>query len=86
MGIGPFLSPRSLSFSLSLSLSELDLTTRALSFPLPLLNSQQPLEFPWVNSYYRMMIHRSAIYFQLSRKVDPLNKQITLSKNSCSAM
>ena len=50
------------------------------------LCSQQPLEFPWLNSYYRMMIHRSAIYFQLSRKVDPLNKQITLSKNSCSAM
>ncbi|GJJ70092.1 hypothetical protein EMPS_02441 [Entomortierella parvispora] len=48
--------------------------------------SQQPLEFPWVNSYYRMMIHRSAIYFQLSRKVDPLNKQITLSKNRCSAI
>ncbi|KAG0043642.1 cAMP-regulated phosphoprotein 21 [Gryganskiella cystojenkinii] len=48
--------------------------------------SQQPLEFPWLNSYYRMMIHRSAIYFQLSRKVDPLNKRITLSKNSCSAI
>ncbi|KAF9897154.1 hypothetical protein BX616_006088, partial [Lobosporangium transversale] len=30
--------------------------------------NQTQLEFPWLNSYYRMIIHRSAIYFQLARK------------------
>ncbi|KAF8927665.1 R3H domain-containing protein 1 [Dissophora ornata] len=48
--------------------------------------SQEELEFPWLNSYYRMMIHRSAIYFQLARKVDPLHKRITLSKTEHSAI
>ncbi|KAF9271848.1 R3H domain-containing protein 1, partial [Mortierella alpina] len=48
--------------------------------------SQDVLEFPWLNSYYRMMIHRSAVYFQLARKVDPLLKRITLSKTEDSAI
>ncbi|KAF9957599.1 R3H domain-containing protein 1 [Mortierella alpina] len=48
--------------------------------------SQDTIEFPWLNSYYRMMIHRSAIYFQLARKVDPLLRRITLSKTENSAM
>ncbi|KAF9107946.1 R3H domain-containing protein 2 [Mortierella sp. GBA35] len=48
--------------------------------------SEDVLEFPWLNSYYRMMIHRSAIYFQLARKVDANQKKITLSKTEHSAM
>ncbi|KAF9943579.1 cAMP-regulated phosphoprotein 21, partial [Mortierella alpina] len=48
--------------------------------------SQDVLEFPWLNSYYRMMIHRSAIYFQLARKVDPLLKKITLSRTENSTI
>ncbi|KAG0286886.1 R3H domain-containing protein 1, partial [Dissophora globulifera] len=48
--------------------------------------SQDRLELPWGNSYYRMMIHRSAIYFQLARKVEPLLKKIILSKTECSAI
>ncbi|KAG0210235.1 hypothetical protein BGX33_005016 [Mortierella sp. NVP41] len=48
--------------------------------------SEDVLEFPWLNSYYRMMIHRSAIYFQLARKVDANQKKITLSKSEHSAI
>ncbi|KAG0249351.1 hypothetical protein BG011_009391 [Mortierella polycephala] len=48
--------------------------------------SQTQLDLPWLNSYYRMMIHRSADYFQLARKVNTLQKKITLSKTEHTAI
>ncbi|KAF9185821.1 hypothetical protein BGZ51_002422, partial [Haplosporangium sp. Z 767] len=48
--------------------------------------SQTQLDLPWLNSYYRMMIHRSADHFQLARKIDTLQKKITLSKTDHTAI
>ncbi|KAF9547903.1 R3H domain-containing protein 2 [Mortierella hygrophila] len=42
--------------------------------------SKDVLEFPWLNSYFRMMIHRSAIYYRLARTVNAAQKKIILSK------
>ncbi|KAF9360322.1 cAMP-regulated phosphoprotein 21 [Mortierella sp. AD094] len=47
--------------------------------------SQKSLEFPCLNSYYRLMVHRSADYFKLERKVDHLQK-IIISKTEHSAI
>ncbi|KAF9302976.1 R3H domain-containing protein 2, partial [Linnemannia elongata] len=47
--------------------------------------SKELLEFPWLNSYFRMMIHRSAIYYRLARTVDAAQKKIVLSKTEHSA-
>ncbi|KAG0052743.1 R3H domain-containing protein 2, partial [Linnemannia elongata] len=48
--------------------------------------SKELLEFPWLNSYFRMMIHRSAIYYRLARTVDAAQKKIVLSKTEHSAI
>ncbi|KAF9364090.1 R3H domain-containing protein 1 [Mortierella sp. NVP85] len=42
--------------------------------------SQGHLELPWLNSYFRMLIHRSANYFGLRREVDASHKRIRLFK------
>ncbi|KAF9153102.1 R3H domain-containing protein 2, partial [Linnemannia schmuckeri] len=48
--------------------------------------SKKILEFPWLNSYFRMMIHRSAIYYRLARTVDAAQKKIVLSKTEHTAI
>ncbi|KAG0295738.1 R3H domain-containing protein 2 [Linnemannia gamsii] len=48
--------------------------------------SKEVLEFPWLNSYFRMMIHRSAIYYRLARTVDAAQKKIVLSKTENTAI
>ncbi|KAF9162523.1 R3H domain-containing protein 1 [Mortierella sp. AD010] len=47
--------------------------------------SQKSLEFPCLNSYYRLMVHRSADYFKLERRVDHMQK-IIVSKTEHSAI
>jgi len=49
------------------------------------LHSQPQLEFPTLNGYYRMMVHKVANYFKLTRIVDPSLK-IILFKTEASAM
>ncbi|KAF9898704.1 R3H domain-containing protein 1, partial [Lobosporangium transversale] len=48
--------------------------------------SQEQLEFPSLNSYYRMVIHRVANYFKITRAVDPQNRKIILYKTEQSAI
>ncbi|GJJ73011.1 hypothetical protein EMPS_05369 [Entomortierella parvispora] len=48
--------------------------------------SQNQLEFPSLNSYYRMVIHRVANYFKITRLVDPQQKKIILFKTENSAI
>ncbi|KAF8970741.1 hypothetical protein BGZ46_010408 [Entomortierella lignicola] len=48
--------------------------------------SQEHLEFPALNSYYRMVIHRVANYFKITRVVDPQQKKIMLFKTEQSAI
>ncbi|KAF9383881.1 R3H domain-containing protein 1 [Mortierella sp. AD011] len=48
--------------------------------------SQEQLEFPSLNSYYRMVIHRVANYFKITRVVDPQQKKIVLFKTEQSAI
>ncbi|KAF9960766.1 R3H domain-containing protein 1 [Mortierella alpina] len=48
--------------------------------------SQEKLEFPSMNSYYRMVIHRVANYFKITRMVDPMQKTIVLYKTEQSAI
>ncbi|KAF9428746.1 R3H domain-containing protein 1, partial [Podila epigama] len=48
--------------------------------------SQDQLDFPSLNSYYRMVIHRVANYFKLTRVVDPLHKTIIMYKTDQSAI
>ncbi|KAK3829936.1 MAG: hypothetical protein JOS17DRAFT_748103 [Linnemannia elongata] len=48
--------------------------------------SKDVLEFPWLNSYFRMMIHRSAMYYRLARTVDAAQKKIVLSKTEHTAI
>ncbi|KAG0008804.1 hypothetical protein BGZ80_003038, partial [Entomortierella chlamydospora] len=48
--------------------------------------SQEQLEFPSLNSYYRMVIHRVANYFKITRVVDPQQKKIILFKTEQSAI
>ncbi|KAF9292090.1 R3H domain-containing protein 1 [Mortierella alpina] len=48
--------------------------------------SQDKLEFPSMNSYYRMVIHRVANYFKITRMVDPMQKTIVLYKTEQSAI
>ncbi|KAF9136946.1 R3H domain-containing protein 1 [Linnemannia schmuckeri] len=47
--------------------------------------SQPQLEFPTLNGYYRMMVHKVANYFKLTRIVDPSQK-IILFKTESSAI
>ncbi|KAG0368569.1 hypothetical protein BGZ54_001650 [Gamsiella multidivaricata] len=47
--------------------------------------AQEHLEFPSLNSYYRMVIHRVANYFKITRVVDPQQK-IILFKTEQSAI
>ncbi|KAG0220207.1 R3H domain-containing protein 1 [Mortierella sp. NVP41] len=47
--------------------------------------SQPQLEFPTLNGYYRMMVHKVANYFKLTRIVDPTQK-IILFKTEESAI
>ncbi|KAG0355579.1 R3H domain-containing protein 1, partial [Podila minutissima] len=47
--------------------------------------SQEQLDFPSLNSYYRMVIHRVANYFKLTRVVDPMHKTIIMYKTDQSA-
>ncbi|KAF9941800.1 R3H domain-containing protein 1 [Mortierella alpina] len=47
---------------------------------------QDKLEFPSMNSYYRMVIHRVANYFKITRMVDPMQKTIVLYKTEQSAI
>ncbi|KAG0249514.1 hypothetical protein BG011_009221 [Mortierella polycephala] len=48
--------------------------------------SQEQLEFPSLNSYYRMVIHRVANYFKIIRHVEPHQKKIVLFKTEHSAI
>ncbi|KAF9572253.1 R3H domain-containing protein 1 [Mortierella alpina] len=48
--------------------------------------NQDRLEFPSMNSYYRMVIHRVANYFKITRMVDPMQKTIVLYKTDQSAI
>ncbi|KAG0205437.1 R3H domain-containing protein 1 [Mortierella sp. GBA30] len=48
--------------------------------------NQEQLEFPSMNSYYRMVIHRVANYFKITRMVDPMQKTIVLYKTEQSAI
>ncbi|KAG0024925.1 R3H domain-containing protein 1 [Podila clonocystis] len=48
--------------------------------------SQEQLDFPSLNSYYRMVIHRVANYFKLTRVVDPIHKTIIMYKTDESAI
>ncbi|KAG0022104.1 R3H domain-containing protein 2 [Podila clonocystis] len=48
--------------------------------------SQEQLDFPSLNSYYRMVIHRVANYFKLTRVVDPIHKTIIMYKTDQSAI
>ncbi|KAG0086480.1 R3H domain-containing protein 1 [Podila epicladia] len=48
--------------------------------------SQEQLDFPSLNSYYRMVIHRVANYFKLTRVVDPVHKTIIMYKTDESAI
>ncbi|KAF9933137.1 hypothetical protein FBU30_006461 [Linnemannia zychae] len=48
--------------------------------------SKDVLEYPFLNSYFRMMIHRSAIYYQLARSVDVVQRKIRLTKTEHSAI
>ncbi|KAI1318257.1 R3H domain-containing protein 2 [Mortierella claussenii] len=48
--------------------------------------NQEQLEFPSLNSYYRMVIHRVANYFKITRVVDPQQKKIILFKTEQSAI
>ncbi|KAF9207480.1 hypothetical protein BGZ59_011125 [Podila verticillata] len=44
------------------------------------------MELPWINSFYRMMIHRVANCFQLERRIDTTQKTITLYRTDQSAL
>ncbi|KAF9320518.1 cAMP-regulated phosphoprotein 21, partial [Podila horticola] len=48
--------------------------------------SLESMELPWINSFYRMMIHKVAIYFQLERRIDTTQKTITLYRTDQSAV
>ncbi|KAF9114460.1 R3H domain-containing protein 1 [Mortierella sp. AM989] len=48
--------------------------------------SKEQLEFPSLNSYYRMVVHRVANYFKITRVVDPQQKRIVLFKTEKSAI
>ncbi|KAF9184496.1 hypothetical protein BGZ50_003638 [Haplosporangium sp. Z 11] len=48
--------------------------------------NQEQLEFPSLNSYYRMVIHRVANYFKIIRHVEPHQKKIILFKTEHSAI
>ncbi|KAG0221955.1 cAMP-regulated phosphoprotein 21 [Mortierella sp. GBA43] len=48
--------------------------------------SRDHMEFPWLNSYYRLMIHRTADYFGLGRQVDVSHKRIRVFKTEHSTI
>ncbi|KAG0085647.1 hypothetical protein BGZ92_008824 [Podila epicladia] len=46
----------------------------------------ESMELPWINSFYRMMIHRVANCFQLERRIDTTQKTITLYRTDQSTL
>ncbi|KAF9282893.1 hypothetical protein BGZ74_002058 [Mortierella antarctica] len=48
--------------------------------------SLESMELPWINSFYRMMIHRVANCFLLERRIDTTQKTITLYRTDQSAL
>ncbi|KAF9328005.1 hypothetical protein BG006_008764 [Podila minutissima] len=46
----------------------------------------ESMELPWINSFYRMMIHRVANCFLLERRIDTTQKTITLYRTDQSAL
>ena len=69
------------------NLSMLILVTYSMIHPIHspcyfLLFSRTRLEFPPMNSYQRLIIHRVAAYFKLSHVVDPSGKAVVLYKSA----